>query len=154
MKVNKLKLFYTNLFKNSPIRSNNSPPAAYSRKMYSMDPCVRLPKNLRMFGWARIFCIQTSFLTDDSASGCFSRSTIFIATASPERRLMSNFTLEGCRRKILTSKRSSQIEIDSKSEDIYSLSICTFAQSLGEIPVFHKLPVSILRCHFDRVSLW
>lgn len=81
------------MFAYLPIRSNNSPPAAYSRKMYSIDPCVRLPKNLRIFGCERIFWMQTSFLTDDSASGCFSKSIIFIATASPDWRFMSSFTL-------------------------------------------------------------
>ena len=78
---------------NSPIRSNNSPPAAYSRKMYSMVSCVRLPKNLRMFGCWRSLCMHTSFFTDSFASGCFSRSIIFMATASPDCRFMSNFTL-------------------------------------------------------------
>lgn len=76
-----------------PIRSNSSPPAAYSRNMYSIVPWLRLPKNLRMLGCESIFCMQTSFFTDAAASECFLRSTIFIATASPEILLTSNLTL-------------------------------------------------------------
>ena len=87
----------------SPIRSNNSPPDAYSRKMYSTVPCVLFPKNFRMFGCDRIFWMHTSFFTEASASGCFFRSTIFIATASPDSRLMRSLTLEGHEMKNFTN---------------------------------------------------
>lgn len=121
----------------SPIRSNNSPPAAYSRKMYSMVPCERLPKNLRMFGCVRIFWMQTSFFTDCSASGCFCRSTIFIATASPDSRLISNFTL----RKLIENNLKMELLRDL-------LAVRAFAQRLSEVPILHKLSAAGLRCHF------
>lgn len=83
----------TNRSLHLPILSKSSPPAAYSRNMYSMSPWLRCPKNLRMCGWLRAFWMQTSFFTEVPASGCFFRSTIFMATASPDWRLMSSFTL-------------------------------------------------------------
>lgn len=61
--------------------------------MYSTLPCERLPKNRRIcLSWS-IFCMHTSFRTEFAASGCFFRSTIFMATASPVCRLISSFTL-------------------------------------------------------------
>lgn len=78
---------------NLPMRSNSSPPAAYSKKMYSISFWRRVPKYRKMCGCCKNFCMHTSFLTDADASGCFFVSTIFIATASPVCRFSNNLTL-------------------------------------------------------------
>lgn len=76
-----------------PILSKSSPPAAYSRKIYSISFCRRVPKYLRMCECCNIFWIHTSFFTDADASGCFRVSTIFMATASPVCRFSNSLTL-------------------------------------------------------------
>lgn len=88
----KNKKFFSHLYQ--PILSNSSPPAAYSKKIYSMSFCRRVPKYRNTLGCCRNFCMQTSFFTDAEASGCFLVSTIFIATASPVWRFNNSFTLK------------------------------------------------------------
>lgn len=76
------------------MRSNSSPPAAYSRNMYSMSFWQRVPKYRRICLWWSIFWMHTSFFTDVDASGCFFVSTIFMATASFVWRFNNSFTLQ------------------------------------------------------------
>lgn len=77
----------------SPILSKSSPPAAYSKKIYSVSFCLRVPKYRNICGCCKNFWMHTSFFTDANASGCFRVSTIFIATASLVCRFSNSLTL-------------------------------------------------------------
>lgn len=81
------------MFTYLPILSNNSPPEAYSRNMYSRLASLRWPKNLMMCVSRSNRWMQTSLRKLARASGCFSRSTIFMATASPVLAFVRSFTL-------------------------------------------------------------
>lgn len=52
-----------------------------------------LPKNFIILGCFNMRCRHISFRTASAASGCFTRSTIFIATASPLSLFISSLTL-------------------------------------------------------------